>query len=154
MWTNQVTLCFTLLAPYWVVDANFATTTSLSSSPSSNTFLICLEMVDLLRWSNSVLHMGPSQLSLRWGDNVLLRKSLRAADTMSQFFLTPSWPVSTYEPQWKTLYHLFSIFGSLVEKHILLNAFAYIPVGHAYLCVKEGGNPASCAINYLAYITI
>ena len=41
-----------------------------------------------------------------------------------------------------------------LKKHILLNAFAYIPVGHAYLCVKEGGNPASCAINYLAHITI
>ena len=31
------------------VIANFATTTSLFSSPSSNTFLMCLEMVDLLR---------------------------------------------------------------------------------------------------------
>ena len=70
---------------------------------------------------HKTLQMSPSQLSLRWGDNVLLRKSLRAADTMSQLFLTPSWPVSTYEPQWKILYHLFSIFGSLVEKHIRLS---------------------------------
>lgn len=32
-----------------------------SNSPSSNTFLICLEMVDLLRWKSSAIWSSDSQ---------------------------------------------------------------------------------------------
>lgn len=48
-------LYFKLIAPYGVEIAKFATTTVGFNSPSSNTFLTCLEIVDLSRWNNSVI---------------------------------------------------------------------------------------------------
>ena len=56
---------------------------------------------------------------------------------MLKFIHAPSAPITVNESSRQVFEYLFAIFGTLVEEHIFLDAFADIPVCHAHLRVQE-----------------
>ncbi len=91
-------------------------------------------------------YMGPRKLSPHCRENLVLRKSLRNAETMQQTLVAP--PTAVFISQFRSqiLHYLLAIFGSLVIKHIFLNALTHIPFRQTNFGIDIYSNPSSCIV--------
>ena len=96
--------------------------------------------------------MCPTELSPHSVHDFLFSKSLRSAETMQQSLVAPASAVMLGQLCCQCFQHLLAVFCTLVEKDILFDALANMPIGKAHFGVDIYRHAVTHAIYYVAYI--
>lgn len=96
------------------------------------------------------LDMSPARFSPQRGENCLIRKSLRDAETMAQLLFTPAPAVFSGQVCGERLDNLLAVFRPLALQDFAMNASTDLPVEQGRLGIDGHRRPLAGAVDQLA----